>query len=58
MRNLLSILEFANVFRIQDDEDDEDYGYSPTSWDRHPDESDQDYQERVEDQESYLEHFL
>lgn len=52
MRNLLSILESANIFRIQDDD------YSPTSWDQNPEESDQDYQDRMEDQESYLEHFL
>ena len=37
-----------------DEEDEEDY--SPTSWDRQSDESDEDYQERTDDQESYLDY--
>lgn len=28
--------------------------YSPTSWERHPEESDEDYEERMEDQESLM----
>lgn len=38
-------------------EDEEDY-YSPTSWDREPDETDEEYQDRMQDQEDFLEHFL
>ena len=52
MRDLLSILQSADIFRVQDDD------YSRTSWDQDPEESDQDYNDRMEDQESYLEHFL
>lgn len=37
-------------------EEDDDY-YSPTSWDRDPEESDEDYRDRMEDQESLLEYF-
>ena len=40
----------------EQEEWDDDY-YSPTDWDRNPEESDTDYQERIEDQESYLEYF-
>lgn len=39
-----------------DDEENEDY-YSPTDWDREPNESDEDYAERVQDLEDYLESF-
>lgn len=31
--------------------------YSPTSWDRDPFESDDDYQERIQDQEDLLDYF-
>lgn len=50
------------LFSSEDDdydgisEDDDDY-YSPTSWDRDPEESDEDYRDRMEDQESLLEYF-
>lgn len=39
--------------------DDQEYGdyYSPTDWDREPGESDEDYEERVQDLEDYLESF-
>lgn len=36
--------------------DDDDY-YSPTDWDREPNESDEDYEERMENLEDYLESF-
>lgn len=38
------------------EEYDDDF-YSPTSWDRHPGESDEDYYDRIQDQEDYLESF-
>lgn len=37
------------------DNDEEDY-YSPTSWDRNPYETDEDYEERMQDQEDYLDY--
>ena len=40
-------------------EDDEEVDiYSPTGWERQVDESDEDYEERMDDQESYLESFF
>lgn len=36
-------------------EEDDDY-YSPTDWDREPEESDQDYEDRVTDLQDWLEH--
>lgn len=36
-------------------EDDDDY-YSPTDWDREPEESDQDYEDRVTDLQDWLEY--
>ena len=36
---------------------DEDEEFSPTSWDRDPYESDEDYEERMQDQEDWLESF-
>lgn len=38
------------------EEDDEDY-YSPTDWDKGPFESDEDYEDRIQDQEDYLDSF-
>lgn len=38
-----------------DDPEEEDY-YSPTSWNRDPDESDEDYKERMENQEDYIDY--
>lgn len=41
-----------------DDEDEyEDDDYSPTSRDRFPDESDEDYEERMQDLDDWLESF-
>lgn len=42
--------------RDDDDRDDEmeDDEYSPTSWGRHPEESDEDYQDRIDDQVSWM----
>jgi hypothetical protein len=37
-------------------DDEEDY-YSPTSWERDPDETDEEYQDRMQDQEDLLEYF-
>ena len=37
-----------------DDEDEEDF-FSPTSWDKDPFESDEEYLERIQDQEDWLE---
>lgn len=31
--------------------------YSPTSWERHEDESQEDYEERVQDQEDMMEYY-
>ncbi len=39
-----------------DDEELEDY-YSPTDWEREPGESDEDYEERIQDLEDFLESF-
>ena len=39
-----------------EEEYDDDY-YSPTDWDRDPYESDEDYDERTQDLEDYLEYF-
>lgn len=39
-----------------DDEEYDDY-YSPTDWNREPGESDEEYEERVQDLEDYLESF-
>ncbi len=36
-----------------DDEQDDDY-YSPTDWERQPDESDEDYEERMQDLEDLM----
>lgn len=44
-------------FDKQFDNEDE-FGYdefSPTSWDKHPDESEEDYEERIQDQEDFME---
>ena len=35
----------------------DDEPFSPTSWERDPYESDEDYEERIQDQEDYLESF-
>lgn len=40
-----------------DEEEYNDDYYSPTDWDRDPDESDEDYDERTQDLEDYLEYF-
>lgn len=37
--------------------DEEDDFYSPTSWDKDPYETDEDYQERIQDQEDLLEYY-
>jgi len=42
-----------DVNKDSDDDDDDDY-YSPTSWERFPDETDEDYRDRMEDQNSFL----
>lgn len=43
---------------IDEEEDDCDNDfYSPTSWDREPGESDEDYNDRMEDQDSLLDYF-
>lgn len=41
----------------EEDEDEDDF-YSPTSWDRHPWETDEQYTDRIQDQEDYLESFM
>ena len=43
-------------FQIHDKEEFADY-YSPTDWEREPRESDEDYKERIQDLEDYLESF-
>lgn len=37
-----------------DDEWDDEESYSPTSWDRDPEESDDDYEDRMQDQEDMM----
>lgn len=39
--------------RDNDENEDEDY-YSPTDWEREPGESDEDYQERLQDLEDMM----
>lgn len=44
----------------EDDEDEEDKLpddiYNPTSWDRLPDETEEEYEDRIQDQNDFLEH--
>lgn len=40
-----------------DEEDNDDDYYSPTSWEREPGESDEDYNDRMEDQDSLMDYF-
>ncbi|MDO4801336.1 MAG: hypothetical protein Q4A15_04150 [Prevotellaceae bacterium] len=44
-------------YNEQDEEEYDDDYYSPTSWDRDQDESDEDYDERTQDLEDYLEYY-
>lgn len=37
--------------------DDEEESYSPTSWERDPEESDDDYEDRVQDQEDLVDYW-
>lgn len=37
--------------------DDEDDMFSPTSWDKDPFETDEEYQERIQDQEDLMEYY-
>lgn len=46
----------CNYSRSYDDDDSDDY-YSPTSWERDPEETDQDYADRMEEQQDWLESF-
>ena len=39
------------------DNNDEENDYSPTAWERDPFESDEDYEERVQDQEDYVDYY-
>ena len=54
-RNKLHIMQedFENE---EENEWDDDF-YSPTSWDKDPFETDEDYQDRIQDQEDLLEYF-
>lgn len=49
-----------NHYQNPNDENQEDLEeedpYSPTSWDKDPYESDEDYQDRIQDQEDWLEY--
>lgn len=48
-----------NFYRSKSDDEtdeDEDY-YSPTSWERHPGESEEDYNDRIEDQEDFMDYY-
>ena len=45
----MSFLEM--LFNLENEDEDV---YSPTSWDQDPDESDEDYDERMDDQDSWL----
>ena len=44
-------------FFDENDDKYEDDPYSPTSWDRHGDETDEDYEDRIQDQEDFLDYF-
>ena len=42
---------------IYDEEEEEEDFFSPTSWEKDPYESDEEYIERIQDQEDWLEYF-
>ncbi len=46
--------EYDDIY--EEDEEVEDF-YSPTSWDKDPYETDEEYLERIQDQEDWLESF-
>lgn len=48
--------KYASRLRFIASYDEDDDYYSPTDWEQQPDESDTDYEERMEDQDSYLEY--
>ena len=41
---------------LESEDEEEDY-YSPTDWDREPDERDEDYAERIQDLEDFLDYY-
>ncbi|MBO7601501.1 MAG: hypothetical protein J6S94_00540 [Bacteroidaceae bacterium] len=43
-----------SYFKEQEDEEEDDDFYSPTSWERESGESDEDYEDRKQDLEDYL----
>ena len=42
---------------FDEEEFEEDDNYSPTSWDRHYGESDEDYNDRMQDQEDLVDYY-
>lgn len=46
--------EYDDIY--DEDEEDEDF-FSPTSWDKDPFETDEEYFERIQDQEDLLEYY-
>ena len=47
--------EYNDIYE-EEEEEEEDF-FSPTSWDKDPFESDEEYLERIQDQEDWLESF-
>ena len=47
--------EYNDIY--EGDEDVEEDFFSPTSWEKDPDETDEEYIERIQDQEDWLESF-
>ncbi|NPD82353.1 hypothetical protein HPS57_10275 [Prevotella sp. PINT] len=45
------------MMKNYDDDEEEFDDYTPTSWERQDDETDEDYEERTQDQEDWLESF-
>ena len=47
--------EYDDIY-VDEGEEEEDF-FSPTSWDKDPSETDEEYIERIQDQEDWLESF-
>lgn len=57
VRNYIDAVINQYEIDFEEPEEDEEEFYSPTSWDRDPDETDEEYQDRMQDQEDLLEYF-
>lgn len=59
-RNSFSLYENGGTFcrsKNDGDTDEEEDYYSHTSWERHPGESEEDYNDRIEDQEDFMDYY-